>query len=135
MKKFKDLLVASLPMLCVPILALLIFWVFYSFGYLLPTHWKIRYVAMYHVSANEVLVQDKPKLCDWGHAPIGDKGCHYEAVVNITRWSKSTEGKPIVSHDNGKKWHLIQPDESAADDTPKLPSALVIVTWEKMEDN
>jgi hypothetical protein len=24
-------------------------------------------------------VDAKPKDCDWGHAPLGDKGCHYEA--------------------------------------------------------
>lgn len=72
MTKLKDSLVTSLPILSVLLLALLIIWAFYSFGYLLPADWKVRYVAMYQVSANDVVVEDKPQMCDWGHAPLGD---------------------------------------------------------------
>lgn len=134
MNKLKNWIIASLPMLAGPMLVLLIVWAFYSFGYLLPADWKVRYVAMYEVSANKVFIADKPKLCDWGHAPIGDKSCHYEPVVNLTRWANSTAGKPIVSYDNGKTWELVTSTEDIPAAARKLPSKFVTVFWEKQED-
>lgn len=107
---------------------------FYSFGYLLPADWKVRYVAMYQVSASNVAIEEKPKLCDWGRAPIGDKGCHYEAVVHLTRWNTSTAGKPIVSYDNGKTWELVTSSEDIPVSARKLPSTFVVISWDKRED-
>lgn len=108
---------------------------FYSLGNLLiPDDWRLRYAVMYRVPITSVVVEDKPKSCNWGRAPIGDKGCHYEAITWITRWSTSANGKPIVSYNDGETW-----DEfSVGEDTPKAaldrPSELVEVSWKRIVD-
>lgn len=107
---------------------------YYSLGYLLPDDWKSKYASRYGVSVEEVSLQEKPTSCDWWHAPIGDKGCHYDVVVRITRWNRSTDGKPIVSHDDGKTWQLLTPDELTPKAALKTPSALVEVRWRKIVD-
>jgi hypothetical protein len=42
---------------------------------------KYAYSFQYDVDLDNVFVDKKPKNCDWEHAPIGDKGCHYKKVV------------------------------------------------------
>jgi hypothetical protein len=42
---------------------------------------SIWYSAKYKVSLDQVNIGIKPKDCDWGHAPLGDKGCHFQATV------------------------------------------------------
>jgi hypothetical protein len=42
---------------------------------------KYAYSLQYEVDLDSVFVEKKPKNCDWEHAPIGDKGCHYRKVV------------------------------------------------------
>jgi len=42
---------------------------------------KYAYAFEYQTNSDNVIVENKPKNCDWGHAPIGDKGCHYKKVV------------------------------------------------------
>jgi hypothetical protein len=49
---------------------------------------SIKYGAIYFVGKDHVQVEDKPTDCDWGHAPLGNKGCHYEKVVNPGRNEK-----------------------------------------------
>jgi hypothetical protein len=41
----------------------------------------IWYSVKYEVSLDQVHMGTKPRDCDWGHAPLGDKGCHFKAVV------------------------------------------------------
>jgi hypothetical protein len=42
----------------------------------------IWYGATYGVSTDKVRTfGNKPHDCDWGRAPLGTKGCHYEADV------------------------------------------------------
>ena len=50
---------------------------------LLPDRWTnaMKYGLIYHVGADHVYSDSKPKDCDWGHAPIGDKACHYTKQV------------------------------------------------------
>jgi hypothetical protein len=68
-------------------------------------------------------------LCNWNHAPLGDKACHYEKSVFTTRWAQSTAGKPIVSYDDGKTWN-----EFSAPPNAEIPSEFVNVIWEKKTD-
>jgi hypothetical protein len=98
---------------------------------------------VYKVSTDQVHVDAKPKDCDFMHAPIGDKDCHYKAVVralNGQGWlvggddapifsHDAKTGKTIVSDDNGKSWELIDP-ELVPD--PKAKS--VVVSWIKVPD-
>jgi hypothetical protein len=46
---------------------------------------SIRYAWMYGTNGDHVHVQKKPTDCEWGRAPIGDKGCHYEKQVETER--------------------------------------------------
>lgn len=61
---------------------------------------SIKYPLLY--DKEHVTVQSKLKNCDWGHAPIGDKGCHYKkhvdgvtnesgAVVGVNVWWEKVE--------------------------------------------
>lgn len=108
---------------------------YYFFGYMfLPDDWKLKYSRTYEVPVTNIAIEDKPTSCDWTRSPMGNKGCHYQAVVSVTRWSTSIKGKPIVSYDNGKTW-----DEfTVSEDTPKAalkrPSGFVQVGWEKIID-
>lgn len=35
------------------------------------------YAVKYHANFSDVHVEKQPNDCDWMHAPIGDKDCHY----------------------------------------------------------
>ncbi len=66
---------------CLAVLAIIgagIWWI-------LPDSWTdpIKYSWIYDkVTSSNVLYTEKPKDCDFMHAPLGDKGCHYKKVVN-----------------------------------------------------
>src|SRR5438309_292217 len=47
--------------------------------------YPVLYAALYRVNVSRVNVEKQPADCEWGHAPIGDKGCHYEKQVATTR--------------------------------------------------
>jgi hypothetical protein len=53
---------------------------FYWFG---PSVYSIKYA----VSADNIYVDQRPTDCDFWHAPLGKKGCHYQRVV-IARHAK-----------------------------------------------
>ncbi len=42
------------------------------------------YQFQYDVKYDDVHVDKRPNDCEWGHAPIGDKDCHYEKFVSYT---------------------------------------------------
>jgi len=42
------------------------------------------YAIKYSVSADRVFVDPKPTDCDFWHAPLGNKGCHYERIVTAS---------------------------------------------------
>lgn len=42
---------------------------------------RIKVSVKYEVPEEHVFVDSKPKDCEWQHAPLGDKGCHYEKTV------------------------------------------------------
>ncbi len=55
----------------------LIIWV------LAPDTWKypIAYSLIDNVDRKHVYFTKEPEDCNWGHAPMGDKGCHYRKQV------------------------------------------------------
>lgn len=88
---------------------------------------KLRYSIQYGVPYASVTMLKKPHNCDFLTAPIGNKTCHYEAEVASVRVGMSTEGKPILSHDEGKTWTL---DESV----PRT-KASAYVSWKKVDED
>jgi hypothetical protein len=42
---------------------------------------KYAYAFSNQVSPSNVYVEDRPTNCDFLHAPLGDKDCHYHKVV------------------------------------------------------
>jgi len=79
------------------------------------------YSARYAVLPSKVQIDPEPKDCDFMHAPLGSKGCHYDANVaaynangdlvggdNAPRYSRDTKtGKPIVSYNDGATWEWL----------------------------
>lgn len=101
------------------------------------------YSVRYFVPPNEVHVDARPQDCDFMHAPLGSKGCHYEAVVAAYNSAgdllsgdrapkyghDSKTGKPIISWDQGKTWTWMV---AAAVPDQKVKS--VNVSWMKIVD-
>jgi len=101
------------------------------------------YSVKYWVSPSIVHIGAQPKDCDFMSAPLGSKGCHYEADVaayntegmlvggdHAPRYEHDTKtGKPIYSNDNGKTWDWLQ-----APDVPDPAIKRVVVLWVKVKD-
>jgi len=53
------------------------------------TYWltpeQERIAQEYHISKDKVIIEPKPHGCDFDDAPLGNKHCHYEKVVNADR--------------------------------------------------
>jgi hypothetical protein len=130
-------------------------WIFWAvvFWFLVPPlfsdmwHSKASYSVQYDVTYDEVTIDKEPYDCNFLHAPIGGKGCHYERLIATTevrsnRWegqdisyddgknwllhAKNGNGDPIVSTDDGKTWSVSTDSEKVA------PS--VSVYWHKEDD-
>jgi hypothetical protein len=76
---------------------------------------KVRYSIQYEVPMGQVKRTPKPSSCDWGYAPLGEKGCHWEKVISglnangdlvagtdapVFSTDKNT-GKPIMIKEKG----------------------------------
>jgi hypothetical protein len=110
-----------------------------------PGSWTnaLWYAAEYRVGTSQVHVSTRPTDCDWGRAPLGDKGCYYNATVaaynavgdvvggdNAPRYGRDTKtGKPIVSYDHGKTWAWFD-----GPTVPDLTVKTVDVEWVKLTD-
>jgi hypothetical protein len=92
---------------------------------------KARYSLWYSVGYDQVTVQKKPTDCNFFHAPIGDKDCHYDRQVSTIR-VKTENSDPArfainyVSYDDGNTWIV--------DDANPPTQPQVIVSWEKADD-
>ena len=88
---------------------LVVYWLFYIGP---SATWR---VAEY--MTDNVHIDPKPSDCDFLHAPLGEKDCHYEPIVaayNVSRelvggdyapkYRYDTIGRPIISWDKGKTW-------------------------------
>jgi hypothetical protein len=58
---------------------------------------KYAYAWKYSIDSGKVFVEKKPKNCDWGHAPLGDKSCHYDKVVTPQKGDNGTVTSVYVS--------------------------------------
>jgi len=86
------------------------------------------YALRYETDSDRIHVAPKPGDCDFLHAPIGLKGCHYEKSVQVMRYSKDVQtGRPTVSYDDGKTWNLLPEGE-------KPGPVQVYVDWLKVQD-
>jgi hypothetical protein len=70
------------------------------------------YSIKYAVSADKIYIDPKPTDCDFWHAPVGKKGCHYQRLV-IAR--------------DAKEVRAIRPGES--DPNQRFDS--VLISWVK----
>jgi hypothetical protein len=112
-------------------------------GIFLYVYWAgvnktVWYAVEYRVSTDKVHVDVQPTDCDFMHAPLGDKGCHYEAEViaynaagevirgDLAYNQDSNTGKPIVSYDHGKTWVFL------LGDIPDRKVESVVVAWRKV---
>jgi len=48
----------------------------------ISVEYPILYALEYNTDSSRVHYEREPVDCDWGHAPIGDKDCHYERHVS-----------------------------------------------------
>jgi hypothetical protein len=86
------------------------------------------YALRYGTDASRVQVSAKPADCDFLHAPVGFKGCHYEKSVQVTRYDNDEHThRPIVSYDDGKTWSSLAADQ-------KSGSPEVYVSWDRVPD-
>jgi hypothetical protein len=62
----------------------LLCWIIWGF---LPESFRDSawYSVEYSVDWDQVHVEKFPTDCAWGHAPIGDKGCHYQQKVETLK--------------------------------------------------
>lgn len=100
------------------------------------------YSLRYRVSTDKVHVDAKPRDCDFITAPLGSKGCHYDAsviainaagfmVADDRQYSRDTKtGKPIFSLDKGKTWNWLPNTNEVPDPTVDK----VHVSWIKVPD-
>ena len=103
----------------------------------------VWYAAEYQISTGKIHVDAKPQDCNFMHAPLGNKDCHYESVVtaynaagelvggdDAPKYSHDIKtGKPIVSWDGGKSWVWFPGAE-----IPDQKVNAVCVSWTKKTD-
>ena len=97
----------------------------------------IWYGVKYNVAFTQVNSNNKPSDCDWGHSPLGSKGCQYRTAVGTynddgeliavdaatPEYSHVKNGGSIVSFDGGKTWKW---------ETPTTTIKKVAVQWVKV---
>jgi hypothetical protein len=86
---------------------------------------KLRYSWWYNVSYDQVTIQKESTECNFFHAPMGGKDCHYDREVSTIR-VKTEASVNFVSFDEGKTWTV--------DDANPLTKPHVIVSWERIEE-
>ena len=48
-------------------------------------HSKWRYALQYSMDASQITVDDKPHVCNFFAAPIGEKYCHYDPIISTLK--------------------------------------------------
>ena len=106
---------------------------------MLPDDWRLKYAFQYSVDSERVTVARKPHDCDWSSTPLGNKHCHYKAMITIrnsenqivggtsVKLATSTTGEPIISYDDGETWKINPAGNN-------LKPVSVSVFWRKVED-
>lgn len=85
---------------------------------------------------DKVTVEKKPHDCEFSAAPLGEKNCHYEKIVDKVMWATSTKGEPVVSEDDGKTWTVATwAKEPGSPKFPQYPTTRsVYISWKKVQD-
>jgi hypothetical protein len=52
-----------------------------------------------YVSSSNIIIEDMPHNCDFLKAPIGDKGCHFEKDVAVTKDDAGRNSRVYVTWD------------------------------------
>ncbi len=87
------------------------------------------YALAYDTDEKHVRIEPKPHDCDFLHAPLGDKHCHYEKAILVSRYGKDVRtGQPMVSYDGGKTWIVLPTDQ-------KPGPIEVYVTWNRLKSH
>ena len=96
------------------------------------------YAIKYSVSADRVFVDPKPTDCDFWHAPLGTKECHYERIVTASyakggaradyRYDPKTD--QLIDLRTNEKASDIRPGERDTD--ARFDS--VLISWVKKSD-
>jgi hypothetical protein len=98
----------------------------------LVVHSKPRYFVQYGRWAGwryqHLTVDKAPNDCGWFTAPVGNKGCHYQAKVKVsysgtdavTGEAVPDFGDPLPPNFNKEHAHVYEP--------------IVVIGWEKKED-
>ncbi|MGA8215604.1 MAG: hypothetical protein WB799_18545 [Candidatus Sulfotelmatobacter sp.] len=55
------------------------------------------YALRYNTLNQYVVIDRKPHDCDWDKAPVGNKECHFEKVVNVREGDESVGHHILVS--------------------------------------
>lgn len=96
-----------------------------------PEPWRdsFNYSNKYNIREDSVHFQPKPKDCDWGHAPIGDKACHYKKQVLLGIARNTAQGQ-YMDEETYKK----AVTGKGLYDSPAPIVTDVYVDWVKVED-
>jgi hypothetical protein len=57
---------------------------------------KWFYSQQYEIPEANITITGKPPDCDWGFAPLGNKGCHYEIEIYSERWERHNGNSGFV---------------------------------------
>jgi hypothetical protein len=129
----------------------LVGWVIFALTvwFVLPASWTdpLWYFYTYKVNIEQVHSNPKPRDCDFLHAPLGEKGCHYKKSVigfnstgdvvmvpddqdEVVFGTDPKTGMRTVSFDQGKTWH----DLDARPKSPDVKVSGVQINWIKVSD-
>ncbi len=106
------------------ILGFVIVWLFWSWSGSKLDRWtdRVWYSSKYGATWKNVDVQKRPFDCDFFHAPIGDKGCHYKKNTDF--------------FDNEKRKKLLEQTTLTDEERQEIKNTpnSVTVYWEKKPD-
>lgn len=93
-----------------------------------PDSWRdnFNYSNDFHLNSEHIHSLHKPTDCNWGHAPLGDKACHYEKHVELL-----TSSGESMSEEEFKKATV----GKGLYDPPAPVLTDVRIYWVKIQDN
>jgi hypothetical protein len=96
-----------------------------------PEPWRdtFNYSSQYHIQDDHIHFTPKPKDCDWGHAPIGDKACHYKKQILLGISRDTAQGRYMDEETYRKAV-----TGKGLYDAPAPIVTDVYIDWEKIEE-
>ena len=106
---------------------LLLVWVAF-----VPESWRDSfYSSEYHIQKDSVHFTPKPKDCDWGRAPIGDKRCHYKKRVFLGVSPHTAKDQYM---DEKSYSRLVRSRKELYDAAPPPTVTDVYIDWVRVEE-